>query len=226
MRFSLYLELLLLTSPTRFSFYQQVKLNDKLIVSNKRLTSDSEGYSFPMKNEKFKNELQEIEKDLLTIDASGFSFPIRPEMKFLRIMRENSKMYDSKKLPFSLACTSKPRKPEKSNEKGNEKEEQEYRVMFKCGDDIKQDHLILQILQIFNRLWVEAGMNLKMNIYRVLSTGTEVGFIEIVDKSENSSQIHKEFSQDLMEAFDDKAILSYLASKNKDGGTERMNIVK
>ena len=42
--------------------------------------------------------------------------------------------------------------------------------MFKCGDDIKQDHLILQILTVFNKLWIEAGFDFKMNIYRVLST--------------------------------------------------------
>ncbi len=49
--------------------------------------------------------------------------------------------------------------------------------MFKEGDDIKQDHLILQLLKIFDNLWLEAGYNFQMNIYKVLSTGDQVGFI-------------------------------------------------
>ena len=71
-------------------------------------------------------------------------------------------MFDSKKLPFALAC---------SPEKYNSKNKQPYRVMFKAGDDIKQDFLILQLFKIFDNLWKEVGYDFKMNIYRVLSTG-------------------------------------------------------
>lgn len=53
--------------------------------------------------------------------------------------------------------------------------------MFKYGDDIKQDHLVLQLFRVFDRLWCQANLDLKMTIYRVLSTGPEIGFIEIVD---------------------------------------------
>ena len=52
--------------------------------------------------------------------------------------------------------------------------------MFKYGDDIKQDHLLLQMFSVFNKIWIEANMDLKMNIYKVLSTGDGIGFIEIV----------------------------------------------
>lgn len=62
--------------------------------------------------------------------------------------------------------------------------------MFKSGDDIKQDHLILQLFTIFDNLWKEKGLDFKMNIYRVLPTGNEIGFIEIVPNSYNSSKVH------------------------------------
>jgi phosphatidylinositol kinase/protein kinase (PI-3 family) len=55
--------------------------------------------------------------------------------------------------------------------------------MFKYGDDIKQDHLVLQLFTIFNKIWIEAGYDLKMNIYKVLSTGNGIGFIEIVQNA-------------------------------------------
>lgn len=75
-------------------------------------------------------------------------------------------MYDSKKLPFSLACIPNKDYPGDS-----------YKVMFKYGDDLKQDNLILQIFRIFDKLWRENGLDLKMSIYRTLSTGNEIGFI-------------------------------------------------
>ena len=90
----------------------------------------------------------------------GFLFPIRPQHVFTALKESECKMYDSKKLPFSLACLPYA---------GYEGEP--YRVMFKYGDDLKQDNLILQIFRVFDKLWRESGLDLKMNIYRTLSTG-------------------------------------------------------
>ena len=53
--------------------------------------------------------------------------------------------------------------------------------MFKYGDDLKQDNLILQMFRVFDKLWRENGLDLKMNVYRTLATGPELGFLEIVD---------------------------------------------
>ena len=69
-------------------------------------------------------------------------------------------MFDSKKVPFNLACA-----PYK-NFKGDS-----YKVMFKYGDDLKQDNLILQMFRVFDKLWRENGLDLKMNVYRTLATG-------------------------------------------------------
>lgn len=79
-------------------------------------------------------------------------------------------MFDSKKLPFSLVCLPN------SSYKG-----EPYKVMFKYGDDLKQDNLVLQMFRVFDKLWRENGLDFKMNVYRTLSTGNEIGFIELVD---------------------------------------------
>ena len=86
--------------------------------------------------------LDEIENSLKKIQPEGFSFPIRPQNVFSGFNRMKCKMFDSKKLPFCLACI-----PEENSALPP------YKVMFKYGDDIKQDHLILQLFRIFNRLW-------------------------------------------------------------------------
>lgn len=113
-------------------------------------------------------------------------------------------MYDSKKLPFALSCLPS------SDYKGDP-----YRIMFKYGDDLKQDSLVLQMFRIFDKLWRENGYDFKMNIYRTLSTGTEIGFIEIVD-AENNSKIHKDYAKGLVDAFDERTTAVFLEDKNRD----------
>lgn len=83
-------------------------------------------------------------------------------------------------MPFCLACIP-------SSEASDTRP---YRAIYKCGDDIKQDHLVLQLFSVFERLWAEGGYDFKMNNYRVLSTGNQNGFIEIVEDAANSSLIH------------------------------------
>lgn len=51
--------------------------------------------------------VKSVEASLKKVDPSveGFSFPLRPERVFKRLIPQSSKMFDSKKLPFALACT-------------------------------------------------------------------------------------------------------------------------
>jgi phosphatidylinositol kinase/protein kinase (PI-3 family) len=44
-------------------------------------------------------------------------------------------------------------------------------VLFKAGDDLRQDQLTLQILGIMNILWRKEGKDLRMSPYLCVSTG-------------------------------------------------------
>jgi len=74
-------------------------------------------------------------------------------------------MFDSKKLPFAFTCL--PRSP--TDPDGSK--QLPYKVMFKYGDDIKQDHLVLQLFRVFDKLWKENNLDCRMSIYKTLSTG-------------------------------------------------------
>ena len=65
------------------------------------------------------------------------------------------------------------------------------KIMFKYGDDLRQDNLVLQFFRIMDEMWMEKNENMEMVRYKVMETGFQVGFIEFVDHSEVIAGIHK-----------------------------------
>ena len=64
-----------------------------------------------------------------------------------------------------------------------------YAVIFKAGDDLRQDQLTLQMLRVVDDLWKSANLDLCLLPYRCVSTGDQVGFIEVVDDAETIASI-------------------------------------
>ena len=58
------------------------------------------------------------------------------------------------------------------------------KVIFKVGDDLRQDQITLQFLRIVNRIMCDNGNDVRMNPYIVVGTGDEVGMVEIVPNSD------------------------------------------
>jgi len=65
-------------------------------------------------------------------------------------------------------------------------------VMFKCGDDLRQDVLTLQMIRIMEKLWTRAGYQLGLSPYGVIATGEEIGLVEIVLGAETTASINRE----------------------------------
>jgi len=52
--------------------------------------------------------------------------------------------------------------------------------IFKTGDDLRQDSLILQMISVMDDLWKKKGHDLKMTVYKVVPTEQDQGLIEFV----------------------------------------------
>lgn len=56
-----------------------------------------------------------------------------------------------------------------------------YNVIFKHGDDLRQDQLILQTITLMDKLLRRENLDLKLTPYRVLATSTRHGFVQYIE---------------------------------------------
>ena len=64
-----------------------------------------------------------------------------------------------------------------------------YKVIFKNGDDLRQDQLIIQMVTLMDFLLKRVNLDLKLTPYRILATGPRDGMIEFVDRSSPISEV-------------------------------------
>lgn len=57
----------------------------------------------------------------------------------------------------------------------------EYVAMFKFGDDLRQDQLILQMITLMDKLLRRENLDLKLTPYRVLATSSKHGFLQYIE---------------------------------------------
>ena len=65
-------------------------------------------------------------------------------------------------------------------------------VIFKDGDDVRQDILVLQMFRIMEQLWEAESLDIPLSVYGTASLGFEVGFVEVVTHSNTLSNITKD----------------------------------
>uniref|UniRef100_W5MA77 phosphatidylinositol-4,5-bisphosphate 3-kinase n=1 Tax=Lepisosteus oculatus TaxID=7918 RepID=W5MA77_LEPOC len=95
-------------------------------------------------------------------------------------------------------------------------------IIFKNGDDLRQDMLTLQILRLMDMLWKEANLDLRIVPYGCLATGDRTGLIEVVSASETIANIQLTSSNvAATAAFNKDALLNWLKEKNSGDALDR-----
>lgn len=78
-----------------------------------------------------------------------------------------------------------------------------YRVIFKQGDDLRQDQLIIQMIRLMDQQLKRVGLDLCLTPYRVLATSPTSGMLEMVLYSKPVSAVIASYSKNIMAFFRD-----------------------
>lgn len=108
---------------------------------------------------------------------TSFQLPLNPNLTAKGIIVNKCRVMESKKKPLWLTF-------ENAVPGGKP-----IVVMFKAGDDLRQDQLTLQVLSAMDRLWKKDELDLHMSAYGCISTGNEIGMLEIVGNSATLANI-------------------------------------
>lgn len=81
-----------------------------------------------------------------------------------------------------------------------------YPLIFKTGDDLRQDQLVIQIITLMDRLLRKENLDLKLTPYRILATSTSAGAVQFVPSMSLAAAVAKYKG----------SLLAYLRDNNPD----------
>lgn len=74
-----------------------------------------------------------------------------------------------------------------------------YQVIFKTGDDLRQDQLMIQMISLMDGLLKQVNLDLRLRPYHILATGARDGLVEFVEGSLPISAILKNYQNSILE---------------------------
>ena len=90
-----------------------------------------------------------------------------------------------------------------------------FELIFKHGDDLRQDMLTIQIIKLMDILWKDEGLDLKILTYDCYSTGFKTGFIEVIQNSMTLFRIQMKGGMKSTYQIDTLQLYKWIASHNE-----------
>jgi phosphatidylinositol 3-kinase len=113
---------------------------------------------------------------------SPIPFPMNPNYTIVGV-NSNVKVFNSNAQPLLIRFNTLEQKDGKN----------EFPVIFKVGDDLRQDQLVLQLIELMDDLLKRENLDMKLTIYRALATSAKEGMIELVSDCYNVSDVIKKY---------------------------------
>ena len=119
------------------------------------------------------NRKKKIEKLQQLLDTPEFvSFeplplPLDPDVKVKGIIPQKASIFKSAMMPIKITFRTI--------------QNRDYVAIFKNGDDLRQDQLVLQIITLMDKLLMRENLDLKLTPYHVLATSISQGLVQFID---------------------------------------------
>jgi phosphatidylinositol-4,5-bisphosphate 3-kinase len=96
-------------------------------------------------------------------------------------------------------------------------------IIFKSGDDLRQDILTLQLLQVMDKIWLSENIDMRLTPYTCIATGWNdqgkgVGMIHVVVDSDTTSRIQLKYGGGALGALRLEPLDHYLRDHNRSEG--------
>ena len=131
-----------------------------------------------------KNEMMAFEPPL--------PLPLDPSVSIIGLYPDDAAVFKSSLFPLLIHLkTSDGRK---------------YPIIFKTGDDLRQDQLVIQIISLMDRLLRKENLDLKLSPYRILATSANAGAVQFIPSTSLAAASAKHRG----------SILNYLKEHNPD----------
>lgn len=118
----------------------------------------------PKRIEKLRSFLADPRNSLLSM--SPLPLPLNGNIEVVGIIPEKASIFKSNLSPLLLyfSCS----------------DGSEYPIIFKDGDDLRQDQLVIQLFTLMDRLLRQENLEVKLTPYPVLATGPQQGMMQFI----------------------------------------------
>ncbi|XP_039539857.1 phosphatidylinositol 4-phosphate 3-kinase C2 domain-containing subunit alpha isoform X2 [Pimephales promelas] len=144
--------------------------------------------------------LEGLERVQSFFQKNSCRLPISPSLVSKELNIKSCSFFNSNAVPLKIALVN-------ADPLGDE-----INVMFKVGEDLRQDMLALQMIRIMDRIWLQEGLDLRIVNFKCISTGKDKGMVELVPSSETLRKIQVEYG--VTGSFKDKPLAEWLRKYN------------
>ena len=146
----------------------------------------------PKKIEKLRSFLSDSKNGLSSMEP--LPLPLNATIEVTGIISEKSSVFKSNLYPLLLyfSCS----------------DGSEFPVIFKDGDDLRQDQLVIQLFTLMDRLLRQENLDLRLTPYHVLATGPLQGMVQFIPSKTLAAIVS-----------DNGTLLNYLRANHPDEGS-------
>ena len=148
--------------------------------------------SIAKRTERVKAFLADPRNELVNIDPP-LPLPLDPSVQIVGVVPEETHVFKSSLHPIKVTFRTTTGKT--------------YPILFKTGDDLRQDQLVIQIIALMDSLLKKENLDLKLLPYKILATSTSAGLTQFV---------HSMTLQAISSKYRANPALAYLKQNNPD----------
>ena len=208
-------DFMLILKSNKQSFYKDLQGQIQLIADLSQLSASVN----KNRKEKFEKKLINF-KQLLTLQgeysnliqfSDGYRrIAVRPEICCSGLIGEECSMFKSALSPLLLSFKTIQQSSETNSSNNIQSSSpsssssssiNHYKVIFKNGDDLRQDQLVIQIINLMDSLLKKVKLDLQLTPYRVLATSPTSGFVEFIPGSYTLTSILDQYDRNILKFF-------------------------